>query len=66
MQCRLWAIESLEELIPKICWYIGILVLTMTYFCGLLDNCKEEADCSSSVEVFIVIVPNSEIDKFYK
>ena len=38
----------------------------LAYLCRLVGSCKEEVDCSSSVEVFIVIVPYSEIDKFYK
>ena len=33
----------------------------MAYLCRLVGSCKEEMDCFSNVEVFIVIVPNSEM-----
>ena len=47
-------------------WLELRLLATMAYPCRLVISCKEEMDCFSNVEVFIVIVPNSEIDKFYK
>ena len=47
-------------------WLELRLLATMAYLCRLVGSCKEEMDCFSNVEVFIVIVPNSEIDKFYK
>ena len=57
---------SQEQMDISTVWLELRLLATMAYPCRLVISCKEEMDCFSNVEVFIVIVPNSEIDKFYK